>query len=116
MNSRLYRVYLSRFYIGAFMLGFFLCFGLNLNAQNPNSENVKIYHANGKIKEKGRLKNSEKSGTWLYYHTEGWLEKKEKYKAGKLQWAIYYNAKHQTINSIDKNGNEVPFRGCNCKN
>lgn len=98
-----------------------LAFALSLpitgiSQQNKGKESIKNYHANGKLKEKGSLKSGQKTGIWVYYHPEGWMEKKEKYKEGLLLWAIYYNEKHQITKSIDKSGNEVPYKGCNCKN
>ncbi len=99
------------------MLGFALSLPIaGIAQQIKGKENVKNFHTNGKLKEKGSLKSGQKIGIWVYYHSEGWMEKKEKYKEGKLIWVVFYNAKHQITKSIDKNGNEIPYKGCNCKN
>jgi hypothetical protein len=99
------------------VLGFALSLPIaGIAQQIKGKENVKNFHTNGKLKEKGSLKSGQKTGIWVYYHSEGWMEKKEKYKEGKLIWVVFYNAKHQITKSIDKNGNEIPYKGCNCKN
>ncbi|MBU3661869.1 MAG: hypothetical protein FGM41_01560 [Bacteroidetes bacterium] len=99
------------------VLGFALSLPIvGIAQQDMGKENIKKFHTNGKLKEKGSLKSGQKTGIWVYYHAEGWMEKKEKYKEGVLIWAVFYNARHQITKSIDRNGNEIPFKGCNCKN
>ena len=83
--------------------------------QTAKKENFKAFYANGKLKEKGKLKNGLKVGTWLYYHEEGWLEKRIEYKKNQARLQIFFNQKQEKIRMIDKNGNDVPFRGCNCR-
>jgi antitoxin component YwqK of YwqJK toxin-antitoxin module len=100
-------------WIGAFL--FCLIWGTALG-QTTKKELVKTYHNNGKLYEKGKLINSQKVGTWLYYHPDGWLEKRIKYRNNQAVWQIYFDAQHKKVRVIDKHGKDVPFRGCNCKN
>lgn len=91
------------------------CIGSAQN-EKPKKEKVKTFHENGKIKEQGKLLNGQKEGIWLTFHPSGYMLTREKYKNNLLQWAIYYNEKHQKVKLINKDGSETPYKGCNCKN
>ncbi len=71
-------------------------------------------HSNGKIAEKGYLKNGEKHRIWSFYNQNGAITQKEKWKNGKLQWQVFYNERGRIIKTIDKNGKEKELSGCGC--
>lgn len=52
-----------------------LCVATSLSAQQITKKRgkVKLYHANGKIKAKGKVKNYKRRGEWNYYAPEGHL-------------------------------------------
>jgi DNA-dependent RNA polymerase auxiliary subunit epsilon len=95
---------------------FILLFHADLTAQTPKKERIKTLYANGKIKENGIKRNGLKEGNWLIYSAEGWLEKRIKYKNDSAVWQVFYDSKQRKVKMIDKNGQEVPYKGCNCKN
>lgn len=100
---------------GIFLFLIILFVGKNTSGQTAKKETFKAYYENGKLKEKGKIKNGQKEGTWLYYHPDGWLEKRIQFKNNQATWQIFFNQKQEKIRMIDKNGNDVPFRGCNCR-
>jgi antitoxin component YwqK of YwqJK toxin-antitoxin module len=92
------------------------CIPLQTKAQSTKKEHVKLFFPNGKLKEKGKIMNGEKHGTWLHYNPNGGLDNRVKYRRGLAVWQVYYNEKQQKTKMIDKNGKEIIYKGCNCKN
>lgn len=84
-------------------------------AQSAKIEHVNTHYSNGKLKEKGKKKDGLKHGTWLIYNQGGWLELRIKYKKDIAVWQVFYDSKQRKVKMIDKNGQEVPYKGCNCK-
>jgi antitoxin component YwqK of YwqJK toxin-antitoxin module len=94
----------------------FLLIHEKAGAQSPKKERINTHYANGGVKEKGKKKDGLKHGTWLIYNQEGWLEQRIKYKNDLAIWQVFYDSKQRKVKMIDKNGIEVPYKGCNCKN
>lgn len=67
-----------------------------------------------KVKEK--FKKGLKHGYQIYYHPEGWVEKKEKWQRGKLLYTIFYDKNHRKIKWVQANGVEKYYRNCGCSN
>ncbi len=116
MLNRSFRGYLLDLIRVILICHFVLFVGLRANSQPPKKERINILYSNGKTKEKGKKKHGLKQGTWLIYNQEGWLEQRIKYKNNIAIWQVYYDSKQRKVKMIDKNGQEVPYKGCNCKN
>ncbi len=96
------------------LFSFFFLLGFAILGQKP--QKIKKYYPNGTLMEKGKAAGEIKTGIWIYYHEAGWLERKEKWKNGKMQWTLLYNEKHQKVKWIHSDGTERLYKGCNCKN
>lgn len=99
----------------------FICVALLANLQKPvyatDTPKTGTYitkHSNGKVAQKGYLKNGEKHRLWMFYDEKGIVIKKEKWKNGTLQWQVFYNERGRIIKTVDKNGKEKEFSGCGC--
>lgn len=79
------------------------------------TERVKTFYSNGKLKETGKVVGSAKTGIWNYYREQGGLERKEHWTKGRMKWALLYNEQHQKAKMIRADGTEVVYKGCHCK-
>ena len=98
------------------LISLFLLF-FSFSAVNAQSkEKVLEKFPNGKVKMKGTMLQNNKVGIWYYYNPAGWIFYKEKWRNGILRWRIEYNEKHQKVRGINGKGEEIIYKGCNCKN
>ncbi|MCG9880978.1 MAG: hypothetical protein MH472_10315 [Bacteroidia bacterium] len=65
---------------------------------------------------KGKYKNKKKHGIWLYYFSNGTIERKEKWKNGKLLWQVHYDMYKRKLFGINAQGDTSYYKGCNCAN
>ncbi|OYU97426.1 MAG: hypothetical protein CFE21_03800 [Bacteroidetes bacterium B1(2017)] len=77
------------------------------------SKVVETYE-NGKVKSSGHFIDHKKTGIWLFYHTEGWLLRKEKWRKGKMLYSIEYNEKRRRVRGVNSKGEEILYRDCGC--
>jgi hypothetical protein len=103
--------------IYAGLLLFLLVFSGKAYAQKPKKEEWKpvvAYHSNGRLMLTGNELNGQKEGRWEYFTDKGLLEKREKWKKGKMKWAVFYNEKRKKTRSIDSKGREKKYSSCGC--
>lgn len=65
---------------------------------------------------KGKYKNKKKHGIWLYYFPKGNIQRKEKWKNGKLLWQIIYASDKRKLYGVNAAGDTSFYNGCNCAN
>jgi len=95
----------------------FLCLIFIISSGNKlHAQQIIKHFNNGKIKEKGQMLDSLKSGVWAYFFESGRIERKEKWRKGKMKWAVYFNPEGRKTKIIDAKGKEKLLKGCNCKN
>ncbi len=86
-----------------------------LSAQHKETKHrVNVLYKNGEPKEKGQTRNKKKNGIWNYYTETGRHDHKEKWKDGKMRWAIYYTPKHRKAKTINSKGDTTYFKDCGC--
>lgn len=74
---------------------------------------VIIYHDNGRIKEKGVLKDGRKHGRWKEYDANGELVKMTRYKKGEFRWERLYK-EGKIIQVTDRKGKVHKMKNCGC--
>jgi hypothetical protein len=109
----IFRTIFNQFLRGISLL-FLLFLGLNTNAQTRKKFEEK--YPNGKFKVKGAYQDEKKAGNWIYYAETGSITRKEKWKNGNFVWSIDYNEKHKKVKGMNAKGEEIIYKGCNCKN
>jgi hypothetical protein len=73
-------------------------------------------YPNGNLLSKGKLKNGQMHGIWMYYYPQGKVLGKEKYTNGKLAWRIEYDSTGKKTRGINAIGDTIVYKTCNCKN
>ncbi len=111
--KRIFRMISTQFLRGIVLL-FLLLFCLNTNAQTRKKFEEK--YPNGNFKVKGVYQNEKKAGNWIYYAETGSIIRKEKWKNGNFVWSIDYSEKHKKVKGMNAKGEEIIYKGCNCKN
>ena len=97
------------------LITFILAAQIPLSAQYKETKHkVKVLYKNGKMKEKGQTRYMKKVGIWNYYTEMGRHDHKEKWKDGKMRWAIYYTPKHRKAKTINSKGDTTYFKDCGC--
>ncbi|HYG16576.1 MAG TPA: hypothetical protein VEC12_12545 [Bacteroidia bacterium] len=81
--------------------------------QQAADSTVIIYHDNGKVKEKGVLKNGLKDGRWREYDTNGDLVKMTRYKNGEFRWERLYK-EGKIIQITNRKGKVRKMKNCGC--
>ncbi|MFN4083667.1 MAG: hypothetical protein ACK4K9_08555 [Bacteroidia bacterium] len=94
-----------------------LLFGfIHPNAAGSNINSIFSISFQPEPKQKGKLKNGQKHGFWIYYNDSGWIDKREKWKEGKLEYTLYFNKNHKKTKWVYANGKEKIYKTCNCSN
>ncbi len=106
----------KQFFSYKLLISLFLLFFSFSNINAQSKEKVKETFPNGKLKMSGAYLQSKKVGIWFYYNPAGWIFYKEKWRNGNLMWRIEYNEKHQKVRGLNAKGEEIIYKGCNCKN
>jgi antitoxin component YwqK of YwqJK toxin-antitoxin module len=83
-------------------------------AQTPQNGRYKARYADSTLKETGYFTNGLRDKRWNFYNTYGFIERKEKWTNGQLQWQIFYNNKGKITRTIDKKGKETIRPACGC--
>lgn len=104
--------YLVQFALNLILLLLILAKPSLVLAQNK-SKVVETFE-NGKVKSTGHFVDNQKNGIWLFYHTDGWLLRKEKWRKGKMVYSIEYNEKRRRVRGINSKGKEILYRDCGC--
>jgi antitoxin component YwqK of YwqJK toxin-antitoxin module len=102
------------FLLAVILLG--LALANPISAHTPYSKPVKYreFYENGKLKVKGKLVDGQKHGQWYYYAPNQLLQKRERYKKGKLKQTFIYNEKGLLITIIMEDGRIIPQKACGC--
>lgn len=91
-----------------------LVFQVDVFAQVPKSGKHIERYENGKVKLRGKWANGQKQGNWFYYTPTHILQKRERYKNGKLKQTFNFNEKGLLINVVKEDGTIVPKKACGC--
>lgn len=85
-------------------------------AYTPHSKPVKYreFYENGKLKVKGKMMDGARHGNWYYYTQNQMLQKRERYKNGKLKQTFIYNEKGLLITIILEDGKVIHQKACGC--
>ncbi len=104
----------SKAFLGHLLLGVLCCVSASLFSQQPADGKYMLRYADSTVKETGNYTHGLKDKRWFYYHPNGTIEHKEKWKKGELQWQLFYNHRGKVVKTVDKNGVEHIPSKCNC--
>lgn len=82
-------------------------------AQTVPDGKFSVSYENGVIKERGTYRNGQKDQLWMFYNPNGSLDRKEKWKNGRLKWQIFYS-KGKIIKTINEKGEVKNRSRCGC--
>lgn len=88
---------------------------LPLTAQQDSTQDGKyrVYHHNGKMALDGAYKDTLRHGTWEEFDTDGWLQRKTRYRRGKIIWIKIYR-EGRLAEVINRKGKVKKMKDCGC--
>jgi hypothetical protein len=85
------------------------------NCDSNQSKTVQCieYHPNKQKAFVAKYKNGLRHGVWQYYHSDGDVDRRIKYKKGKRRWTYIYKDEKIAV-TIDRKGKVRKKRECDC--